>query len=95
MNDDCTFVVESGIAIYPKSPRNRNGKWKDLAAKMALPKKDSVTGEMIYDSVSHSLDGKAITNKEATALCNQLRRIGAKSVVRKNGNGGFRVWRVT
>ncbi len=95
MRDAPNFVIETGVDIYEKSPRNRNGKWKDIASRMSCPRPDPITGKIIYDSVSHTEDGKSLTAKEATALCNALRGQGSNSAMRKNGNGGFRVWRAT
>jgi hypothetical protein len=94
MKDMDQFIVETGVDIYEKKPRYRHGKWKALAQKMNPPKKDPRTGKIIYDSVSHTQEGTALSRSDATGLSNALARLGCKSASRRNGSGGFRVWRI-
>ncbi len=90
-NSNC-FVIESGIDIYGRPKKERNGKWKELAVQMKAPQVHN--GTTILDSVHHTPEGECLTQKQSIALMKALAKQGFKGTSRRNGNG-YRVWRIS
>lgn len=83
---DPTFVIDSGIDIFPRAKIERLGKWKVLAAKMKAPER--INGKLVRYSVG------GLTHKQRVALIKALTGLGAKGTSRRNEKtGDYRVWR--